>query len=126
MSVPPLVGDDPLSNELIDPCPKDKNRHMLYLTALGHGNMTALSNDTILDPHGALSAVDAPRLAPPNVGIVVLLVNGLPLPLLVTLRAAAAREELCWMYGEKYWDAWTKLRNVFAAEIAQGGGGRGQ
>jgi hypothetical protein len=59
---------------------------------------------------------------------VVLLVNGLPLPLLVTTRGMRTGDQVCYSYGAAYWQAWAGLRAQIAKEQQEGaaGGGRQQ
>lgn len=53
-------------------------------------------------------------LLPPNADLVVVLVNGLPLPLVVTTRQLAAGEEVAMAYGGRYWAAWVAQKEVVA------------
>ncbi|KAF6260105.1 hypothetical protein COO60DRAFT_1509388 [Scenedesmus sp. NREL 46B-D3] len=126
LHVPVLEGADPAGTAC------SHTAHTLYFCALGHGNLTCLANDPLIDPLSAAaasissgaasltaaaasasSAWDAahhPRIGPPNVRVVVVLVNGLPLPLLVTTRQLQAGDQVCYSYGAAYWHAWAGIR----------------
>jgi hypothetical protein len=132
LRVPTLEGSDPLGTTC------SRSAHTLYFCALGHGNLTCLANDPLIDPLAASlaaaaaassssssgwDAADHPRIGPPNVAVTVVLLNGLPLPLLVTTRGIKAGDQVCYSYGAAYWHAWAGLRAQISKE--QQGGGEG-
>lgn len=111
MQVPVLQADDPSGST------PSGTRHTLYFCALGYGNLTSLVNDPVLDPYAAAAAcapaaADCERLMPPNVDILVVLLNGLPLPLLVTTRPIKLGEQICYAFGRGYWSVWVELQRA--------------
>jgi hypothetical protein len=111
-----------------------RNTHTLYFCALGHGNLTCLANDPLIDPmaaslaaaaapsSGTWESADHPSIGPANVSVIVVLLNGLPLPLLVTTRGLKAGDQVCYSYGASYWHAWAGLRAQISKEQQQGEG----
>jgi hypothetical protein len=63
-------------------------------------------------------ATAAAVVSPANVDLVVVLVNGLPVPLMVTTRPIAAGAEVSMSYGKAYWTAWACLKRAAQAREA--------
>lgn len=83
---------------------------MLYFCALGFGNLTCLVNDPVLDPMAAAASADADCVADANVEMCVVLVNGLPMPVLVTTQEVKRGQEVLCSYGRPYWQMWADFR----------------
>lgn len=119
MKVPFLATDDPYGKVLASNAP------MLYLCALGFGNLTCLVNDPALNPMAAALGADAAAIAMPNVDLCVVLVNGLPLPVLISTREIRQGQELLCSYGKGYWQTWHSMREDTAA-VAHNASGQQQ
>ncbi|KAF8063763.1 hypothetical protein HT031_003620 [Scenedesmus sp. PABB004] len=99
--VPALQGGNPYASALKPGAAAPQ----LHFCALGRGNLCAHINDPATDP----AAPGGGGGAPANAEVVVVLVNGLPLPLLVAGRAVRAGEELGMSFGPRYWDVWRRV-----------------
>lgn len=114
MRVPFLATDDSYGKVLAS------NPPMLHLCALGFGNLTCLVNDPLLNPTSGAATTELEQIAPPNVELCMVLVNGLPLPVLITIQQVQRGQELCCSYGREYWQVWCQLKAAAAAAVTGG------
>lgn len=117
--VPFLATNDPYGKALASNAP------VLHLCALGYGHLTCLVNDAIKDPMSAAAGLETINTAAPNVELCVVLVNGLPLPVLISTRQIKQGQELLCSYGKNYWQTWCSLREE-TATVSHGGSGQQQ
>jgi hypothetical protein len=82
---------------------------MLYFCALGFGNLTCLVNDPAQSPAAAAAGSEIADASAANVGLCVVLVNGLPLPVLMATKDIKQGQELLCNYGKGYWQTWCHI-----------------